>query len=85
MKSKRVIGLMIALSLGLSWGDATQTFAYSPKEEARKVYPLKGPKKMKKNLFKRKKKKYRNNTVVKIKRNGKGPNKGRRNYSNNFR
>lgn len=84
MKNNIVIVLMIALSL--SWGGATQSFAYSQKEEAREVYSLKGPpKKMKKNLFKRKKKRFKNNTVVKIKRSGKGPNKGRRNYSNNFR
>ncbi|GAL84135.1 hypothetical protein MYP_1363 [Sporocytophaga myxococcoides] len=82
MKNNIVIGLMITLSLG--WGGATQTFAYSQKE-ASEVSPLKGPKKMKKNLFKRKKKRYKNNTVVKIKRSGKGPNRGRRNYSSNFR
>ncbi|MBO9699608.1 MAG: hypothetical protein J7604_05315 [Sporocytophaga sp.] len=81
MKNNIVIGLLIALSLGLA--GATQSFAFS-KEKASEVYPLKGPKKMKKNLFKRKKR-YKNNTVVKIKRSGKGPNKGRRNYSNNFR
>lgn len=76
-----VVGLLMALLLG--WGGSTQTFANS-KGEMGEVYPLKGPKKMKKNLFKRKKR-YKNNTVVKIKRSGKGPNKGRRNYSNNFR
>ncbi|WP_028981574.1 hypothetical protein [Sporocytophaga myxococcoides] len=82
MKNNIVIGLLIALSLGL--GGATQSFAFL-KEDVSEVYPLKGPKKMKKkNLFKRKKR-YKNNTVVKIKRSGKGPNKGRRNYSNNFR
>lgn len=41
MKNNIVIALMIALSL--SWGGATQTFGYSQKEEAREVYPLKGP------------------------------------------
>ncbi len=81
MKNIIVIGLLITLSLGL--GGVTQTLAFS-KKVASKVYPLKGPKKMKKNLFKRKKR-YKNSTVVKIKRSGKGTNKGRRNYSNNLR
>lgn len=81
MKNNKIVGLLIVLLLG--WGSSTQTYAYS-KEGVSEVSPLKGPKKMKKNLFKRKKR-YKNNTVVKIKRSGKGPNKGRRNYSNNFR
>ena len=83
MKNKIVIGILIMLLTG--WVGATKSLAYSnSKQEGSGVYPLKGPKKMKKGLFKRKKR-YKNNTVVKIKRSGKGPNKGRRNYSNNFR
>jgi len=80
MKYKVVI---LMISLFLSYGGVSSSFASDKKEGQSTSYLLDTSKKKKK--FSKRKKRYKNSTVIKIKRTGKGPNKARRNFANNFR